>query len=213
MPMVVYLSCVVEGKGEEQALPILIRRIAERIDPALAVQVPKPVLIKRNRLGELESWVKMAVRKLPCLGGVLILLDGEGDCPARLGPDLLRRAAQAHGNIPIGVVLAKHEFEAWFLASAESIGGQRGLSTVLQPPSDPEAVADAKSWLRRHMPANRKYSEPRDQPALTAVFDLNLARSRSDSFDKCYREIERLLNQLRIVKEPSEAKLEEKFET
>ena len=42
----------------------------------------------------------------------------------------------------------------------------------------------------------QSYSESSDQPALTAIFDMNAAR-RADSFDKCYREIVRLLNLLR----------------
>lgn len=203
--MIVHLSCVVEGKGEEQAVPILIRRIAERVDPSLAVQIPKPVLIKRNRLSELENRVQMAAKKMQGPGGVLILLDGEGECPAQLGPELLRRATQVSGDLPLGVVCAKQEFEAWFLAAAESIGGQRGLPATMQPPADPEAISDAKGWLRGHMPKNRKYSEPRDQPALSAVFDLDQARSRSDSFDKCYREVERLLNVLRAGEHPPQA--------
>jgi hypothetical protein len=37
------------------------------------------------------------------------------------------------------------------------------------------------------------YSSVPDQPALAATFDMDLARQRSDSFDKCWREIERLL--------------------
>jgi hypothetical protein len=37
------------------------------------------------------------------------------------------------------------------------------------------------------------YSETGDQPALTAVFDMDLARN-AESFDKCWREIVRLLH-------------------
>jgi len=40
------------------------------------------------------------------------------------------------------------------------------------------------------------YSEASGQPALARVFDLNAAR-RADSFDKCVREISRLLALLR----------------
>jgi hypothetical protein len=177
-------------------LPVLIRRVAQRVDPSMAVHVPRPVLLKRNRLKELEHRVQLAVNKLQGPGGVLILLDADTDCPAVLGPELLGRAVQACPAMPVAVVLAEREYESWFLAAAESIGGHRGLSSPLQAPPDPEDVADAKGWLRRHMPPNRKYSETTDQPALTAVFDVDLARSHADSFDKCYREIETLLRKL-----------------
>jgi Domain of unknown function (DUF4276) len=194
--MHVEVTCVVEGKGEEQALPILVRRVAERVDPSLAVSISRPVLLKRNRLNELEQRVQLAVNKLQGPGGVFVVLDADADCPAQLGPQLLGRAMQVCRAMPVGVVLAKREFEAWFLAAAESVGGQRSLCAPLLAPPDPESIADAKGWLRRRMPSNRKYSETSDQPALTAVFDMDLARSHSDSFDKCYREIENLLRAL-----------------
>ena len=46
------------------------------------------------------------------------------------------------------------------------------------------------------MENKKKYHEKRDQPALTDSFDLEQAR-RVDSFDKCYRDIVRLLDELR----------------
>src|SRR2546421_11414496 len=108
-------------------------------------------------------------------GGVFILVDSDDDCPKQIAPPLLQRAQIARSDVPIAVVLAKFEFEAWFLAAAESIAGRRGLQAALRPPPDPEAIRDAKGWLQRHMqPRNRKYSATTDQPALTALFDLNL---------------------------------------
>jgi hypothetical protein len=121
---------------------------------------------------------------------VLVLLDADDDCPAQLGPRLLTWAGR--GNLPVSVVLAKVEFEAWFLAAAASIAGHRGLCEPLVPPADPEAVHDAKGWLSRNMLEGRRYSETLDQPALAAMFDLDQAR-RADSFDKFHREVRRLL--------------------
>jgi hypothetical protein len=106
------------------------------------------------------------------------------------------------GDVPSAVVLAHREYEAWFLAAAESLRGQRGLPADLAPPADPEAVRDAKGWLRSHMPRNRKYSETADQAALTELFDLDLAQSRSASFATCYQEIERLLRALMPPPQP-----------
>jgi hypothetical protein len=92
--------------------------------------------------------------------------------------------------------LANREYEAWFLAAAESLGGHCGLPSDLTSPPNPEGIRGAKEWLRRHMPRVRKYSETVDQPTLTSVFDMQAARRRADSFDKCYREIVRLLTVL-----------------
>jgi hypothetical protein len=110
--MLVVVSCVVEGKGEEQALPVLVRRLAERVDPSLAVNVPRPVLLKRNRLADFEHRVQLAINKTNGIGGVLILLDADKDCPKQLGPALFLRAAKVCGLMPCGLILAKVEYES-----------------------------------------------------------------------------------------------------
>jgi hypothetical protein len=51
-------------------------------------------------------------------------------------------------------------------------------------------VRGAKGWLNARMP--RGYSPTIDQPALTAVFDLEQART-APSFDKLIRELTQLL--------------------
>jgi hypothetical protein len=95
----------------------------------------------------------------------------------------------------ISVVLAKKEYEAWFIAAAESVRGQCGLPQDLIGVPNPEDIRGAKEWLSRHMLRNRRYAETTDQAALTSVFDMQAA-CRADSFDKCYREIVRLLTAL-----------------
>jgi hypothetical protein len=195
----VRIGCIVEGHGDSEAVPVLIRRIAEAFDPALYVHVPSPIRIPKSRLvrpGELERAVELAALKIPGQGGILVLLDSDDDCPAHRGPELLQRAFSARPDLLIGVVLAKREFEGWFLAAAESLRGQRGLAQDITPPPDPENVRGAKEWLSDRMPGKRSYSETLDQAALTARFDLTTAR-RADSFDKCYRQIVRVLQALR----------------
>jgi hypothetical protein len=88
-------------------------------------------------------------------------------------------------EVPTLIVIAKNEYEAWFLAAAESLRGQRRLADDIESPRDPEAIRGAKEWLRERMPARTCYSETVDQPALTAIFDLQAAR-RSPSFDRFY---------------------------
>ena len=123
---------------------------------------------------------------------MLILLDADDDCPATLGPQLLRRARAARPDRTIGLVLARREYEAWFLAAAASLAGKRDLPAGLQPPPQPETIRGAKEWLRARLPRGQRYRETVHQPAFTALFDLQQARN-ADSFDKCYREIVRLI--------------------
>jgi hypothetical protein len=157
-------------------------------------EVPKPILAKRGQLLKathdgLANALEFAARKItPGPGAVLILIDSEGTCPAQLGPTLLARARTLRSDLAIHVVLAHTMFEAWFLAAAGSLAGQRGLPQDLTDHKHPEGVQNPKAWLDGEMPRTRKYSETADQPALTQMFDLQGAR-RCPSFDKFCREL------------------------
>ena len=203
--MTVKIGCIVEGESEVETVPLLIRRIAANLYPELPIVVLPPIRRPRNQVvkeNELERAVEFVARQIGGQGAIFIIFDSDDDCPAELGPALFHRASQARSDLPIAVVLAKHEFEAWFLAAAESLRGQRGLRTDFHSPDNPEAIRGAKEWLRQRMQSGRTYRETRDQSALTALFDLDQAR-QADSFDKCYRDIVRLLDELQTVSEPA----------
>ena len=96
--MTVQIGCIVEGEGDEKALPILIRRIAENVYPELQLVIPIPIRVYRNKVvkeGELERAVELAARKIGGQGAIFILLDSDEDCPAQLGPELLYRATSS----------------------------------------------------------------------------------------------------------------------
>jgi hypothetical protein len=194
------ITTIVEGHGEVVAVPILLRRISGLIDPTFPLYVPPPFRVPKARLlkdGELERSVELAARKAGPDGGIFILIDADESCPATLGPELLARAERVRGNFPISVVLAKWEFEAWFIAAAGSLAGTRGLPPDLTGPADPEAIVAAKQWLGQRMGGRPgAYSETIDQPAFTASFDIPAARA-VDSFDKCFREVQKLLGVIR----------------
>lgn len=194
--MVFRLGCVVEGDGETEAVPVLVRRLATDLHPGLQVVTTNLVLrVPRYRLvrpGELERHVVFLAARLA--DAILVIIDSDDDCPAELGPLLHSRAINAHSALPVAVVLAKFEYESWFLGAAGSLAGRRGLGTSLQPHPDPESVRGAKGWLSRNMEGSRIYKETSDQAALTAVFDMDAALSACDSFRKCHKEIGSLLS-------------------
>jgi len=192
------LCSIVEGHADVEAVPVLLRRICDRILPEIHVQIERSIRVPRFRIvreNELERAVDLAARKLGSKGGILIVLDAEDDCPATLGPELLRRARRARSDVACGLVLAKREFESWFLAGAQSLSGKRGLPDDLVPPPDPEAIRGAKEWLTRQMGPGRRYRETLDQPALAAFVDLTAAEA-APSFSKLCREVQRLLDEL-----------------
>jgi hypothetical protein len=194
----VKIAAIVEGHGECEAVPILIRKIAQDIAPDFVPKVLSPFRVPASRLsreGELERTIILAANKLQGRGGIVVINDCDDGCPAQDGPALLKRAVAARKDMPISVILAKKEFEAWFLAAATSLRGKRGLPDNLEPPEDPESIRGAKEWLNDRMPPSKSYTETTDQPALTAEFDMNVART-ADSFDKCYRDIRHMLETL-----------------
>ena len=189
--MTIAISSIVEGDGEVAALPLLLRRLGMDICPQHWVQAHYPIKVPRDKLlkpKQLERYFRLAVAQAANCG-VLIVLDAEDrehGCPAKLGPQIKERASVERDDVPTLVVIAKNEYEAWFLAAAESLRGQRRLRQDIESPVDPEAIRGAKEWLQERMSTGSGYSETIDQPALTEVFDLQAAR-RSPSFDRFYR--------------------------
>src|SRR5262245_56739587 len=106
--MPVAVSSIVEGHGDVQAVPILLRRLAIQFHFSPTLKLNPPLRVKRDRFvrdeTEFNRYVELAARKASPNGGILILLDAEVDCPAILGPDLLRRAKQIRSNMPIAVI-------------------------------------------------------------------------------------------------------------
>ncbi|MFC1429200.1 DUF4276 family protein [Streptacidiphilus sp. N1-3] len=199
----VTLASVVEGEGELGALPIVLRRLMHTAE-IWDADIRPPHLIDRGRLvkqGGLESVVDLLARRLPpaAPGGILVLIDADDDCPADLGPSLLRRAEDTRPDRRVSVVLANREFEAWFLAAAPSLGGRAGLPQGLAVPENRETLRDCKSWLTHHRTDRGKYSPRIDQGALASAFDIDLARINSPSFDKFCRDVSYLLTGKREV--------------
>jgi hypothetical protein len=192
---------IVEGHGEVHSVRDLIDRVAREFwNPNEWVNVLTPFRLDKGKFSSsdhFEKAIKAASIKLGANGGaIFVLLDSDNQCPATIGPQLLARANKVCGHlrIPVSVVLAHQEYEAWFLAAAASLAGIGSLPENLEPHPNPEIKTGAKEWLNARM--TDKYSPTRHQPAFTKVFDLKLARANADSFDKCCRDIERLCKEL-----------------
>ncbi len=196
---VLRIAAIVEGHGETEAIPVLLQRYAREVGVSERLRVHPVIRIPASKLlkpAELERTIDLAARKLGGIGGILVLLDCEDDCPKSLAPRLIKRMSMVRSDIPKSLVLAHREYEAWFLGSASSIAGCRGLSPDLQTHSNPETVRGCKEWLSDQMARGRSYSEVDDQVELTRVFDLKAAKSNCPSFDKCDRELTKLLKMI-----------------
>lgn len=181
------VAAIVEGDGEVAALPVLLRRIGEWRTPEIIVQVVTPIRVRRDqflhREKEFNRHLLLAAGKCGEDGWILILLDADDDCPASLGKTIWERARAIVPHRPISVVLAKREYESWFIAAAESLNNQRGFVVSPSEIFDPETPRDAKGWIRARM-GSGVYGETTDQPAFSARMDLQQAFERSRSFRK-----------------------------
>jgi hypothetical protein len=190
------IATVVEGQGEVAAVPVLLRRIVTEIAPEVSLELPRPYRVGRGSLVAplgLERVIAAVAEHGDQAPSVLVLLDADDDCPAEVGPQLLARVHAARPDRSGSVVLANRECEAWFLAAAPSLRGRRGLASNLVAPAHAEHPRDCKGWLSEHRTDKRLYKSTTDQAALTAVFDMQMARKNSPSFDKLWRDVERLL--------------------
>lgn len=124
---------------------------------------------------------------------VLLLLDSDSDCPKEVAPDLVEIMQKASGLEYVSAVLAKIDYESWFVGAADSLGAfirveDRDHAII----ADPEACGSGKRWVETRF-TGIKYSEAVDQPRMTAVMDLEACRRRCPSFDKLCRELQRSL--------------------
>lgn len=181
------VTAIVEGDGEVAALPILLRRINQWLTPEVYVDVGYPIRVRRdrfiNREDEFRRHLSLAAGKCGENGWVLMLFDADDDCPATMAGEILQRAKGIVPHRNVSVVLANREYEAWFIAAAESLQGHRGFHFDPADNIHPERPRDAKGWIRERK-ADRSYGETTDQPAFTALIDLQQAFDRSRSFRK-----------------------------
>jgi hypothetical protein len=174
---------IVEGHGEVSAVPLLLRRLIE-VSQAYHIQVARAIRRRRSELAKesgLRSSIKLARLHQDCQA-ILVILDADDDCPKELGPTLRTWAAEEARGVPCEIVLANHEYEAWFLSAIESLRGQRGIRPDSGAHPSPEAPRDAKGVLEQYMRPQHSYSETADQAALTALFDMKAAYKDCRSF-------------------------------
>jgi len=180
---VTVIQPIVEGHGEVSAVPVLLRRLVEQAG-SWDVRIRRPIRRPRHSLirrDGVEKAVRLALHR-DATAAVLLLFDGDRDCPATLGPLVQRWASAAAGGVPCQVVLAHREYEAWFLAALDSLGGERDIEDDPALHPEPEGPRGAKEALEARM--SRPYLETADQAPLSARFSLETAFRRSRSFRK-----------------------------
>ena len=190
---------VVEGPGDVAALPELLGRILlERFNrtDVIVAQGKSGVVTANGRQkleSKLENFLQHAQNKPEC-DAILVLLDADDDCPVNLAQGILKRCEQLGLTSPVEIVCAHREYESWFLASLDTIKGQRGISDTAALSHGAEDVQNPKQWITDQMPPGQAYKETTHQASLTQHIDLGMAHSNSRSFRRLCHALELLLD-------------------
>ncbi len=184
------IQSIVEGHGEVQAVPILLRRLLAEAG-VYDVDVNPPIRKPGSTFfceADLRAAVRVALKSKNC-GGILILFDGDkqGHCPKTNCSEISMWAKAEAGSRACEVVMAYREYEAWFLATIESLRGQRGIRPDAVSHPNPELPTGAKAHLEQRLVSRRSYAETADQPALSQMFDMATAHRRCRSFRRFVR--------------------------
>ncbi|MFJ2638118.1 DUF4276 family protein [Streptomyces sp. NPDC087511] len=194
MTLTPVVAPIVEGHGEVQAVRELITRIAAEFCGAWT-EVAPPFRLdsgKMRKPDELAKAVRVQAARVKGSGGVLVLRDGDDSdiqCPVELARQLAPEPNLV--PVPVEIVIARHEYEAWFLAAADSLRSHPAVRDDASAPADPEARRGAKSQLESMM--CESYKETLHQAKFSALIDLSAAKERSRSFRRMVHAVEGLL--------------------
>lgn len=180
------IRSIVEGDGEVEAFPILLRRLQD-VAEVWNVEFAKPVKVSKGKiLAKDDEHIRRILHRTRNEGcdGIFVLLDSDGDCPVEIAMRLRQIVTTEISDVPTQIVIANQEYEAWFLAGIESLRGMRGVRSNAEPPQTPESFKGAKGQLEKRMELDSSYSETADQPAFSRQFSLDEAYHRSRSFRK-----------------------------
>src|SRR5262249_14154321 len=154
------------------ALPVLMRRLIQGAN-AFPPGGNRPIRRPRTELVREDGVCKTVrlARARPNSARILIVFDGGDGCSRDGAPRIEAWGRAEATTLPCYVVMPNREYEAWFLATIESLRGTRSIQHDATSHPDSESPRGAAEELRRRMMPNRSYSKTADQPALTAVFD------------------------------------------
>ncbi len=210
------LFLFVEGEGDRQAVPVLVKRLLkERGVQDRLVVASNPFVVGelpalRGRANDFAPWkrfLELGLRKCR-MEACLLLLDGDTPnqkglpfCAVNAARDLARIAEErgAGASFSASIVFARQEFESWLIAGAASLAGKSladgkgnfpvNLST---PEGDiEESPRNAKGFFEGVLSSN--YRPNLHQAAITGLVDLNMIRDRQM---RSFRRLENAIDEI-----------------
>ena len=190
-----HLLPIVEGDGDLEAVPELVRRVLTdhgRHDVKVCRAHKRGELPKV--LSRFDDYLRAALlEEAP----ILWVMDYDcEECNDHLQhtQGLRQRVAESDSSQRVEFVFMVQEFETLFLADHET--SRRvfpDISVDLKFPVNPELVRNAKGALSKARPKGFAYKPTQHQKKLTAQLDLGRLRDRSDSFRRFEAALLRLI--------------------
>lgn len=185
------LLAVVEGEGEVAAVPALLARVFQHherydwfVDERRTMKVGALAAFRKN----IDKYSRYLRIQAP--DAVLIVLDLDDGCPMNEAVELAS-ALRLHGlPFPVSIVLAHREYEAWFLASLDSIAAEEPLLRGGSYDGEPESPRDCKGRLSAIMPEGQIYKPTLHQARFTRVLNIDAALAGSRSFRRLVHAVE-----------------------
>jgi hypothetical protein len=188
---------IVEGHGEDRAVPLLIRRILE------AQGIYDVEVLSAQRKGEYPSVARnfdnifqaATLVKAPILW-VMDFDSKDYDCPAKEAQNLQTRAEALRPGWPLKIAFLIKEYETLFLIDeAATRKAFPDIPAKTSFPQEPEKIRGAKEWLSKARPAaGNAYKPMVDQTKITAHLNLDLLREKSADFAHLERSVLKLID-------------------
>ncbi len=197
-----YIVPIVEGRGEQEAVTVMLRRILQERFKEYTVDIAQPrnALCSSNltKPGGLEAFLERALT-VPSCCGIIVITDSDEACPVILARELASRARTRQAKIPIAVVCPHHEYESWILASWDSLRGRtiKGGASIradISPQEPVETIRNPKAWLAGAMTPT--YKPTLHQASLTQLLDFSIVETRSRSFRRLCNGIRQILSDI-----------------
>jgi hypothetical protein len=194
---------IVEGHGEERALPELIRNFLHNKYEYYEFEILHPYRLPRDKMkkSDLLPVIELGTQRLKDrvspgdVGLVLCVCDADDDCPVTLKNQIDRNVDTGNEQIHFAFVAADREYETWFLAAVNSFSNHQDCVNNLPAIDNLLNIRDAKGYFERHvLKDGRYYSETVDQAKFSSLIDFSLApENNSRSLRRLLRIFERII--------------------
>jgi hypothetical protein len=194
------IGSIVEGEGDQKAVPILLNkyfRVVLQREDVSAYKEAKPGGCKSKLCKRLEA---LLTEVAAYASAILIVLDADDEqdypgCHAQEIAEEVRRITNGKYVCPIGIVVATRAYEAWLVASIESIAKKhpRVIAQNATCPSNPDAIENPEGWLKNKCPDKKnQYHKTSHQARMSEHIDFDKAK-RSKSFQKLLKRVDEIV--------------------